>query len=125
MVLIVVLYSSFSYLLLLSFLFQVPIPLQIQNVIHILNGKLHILVQASNFLSCKIKSALNSLQKSQFQLKKLKTLWAYSVQATWHFPMFLPGKLYQHNRTQHSENLLINQWGTHRAWLGHFIPALN
>lgn len=107
----VVLYSRFSYLLLLSLLFQVPIPLQIQNIVHILNSKLHVLVQASNFLPCKIKSVFNSLQKSQFQVKKLKTLWAHWVQAMWHFPVFLPGKFYQHNRTQHSENLLINGVG--------------
>ena len=49
------LYSSFSYLLLLSLLFQVPIPFQIQNIIHILNSKLYILVQASNHLPCKKK----------------------------------------------------------------------
>lgn len=99
MLLTVVLYSNFSYLLLLSLLFQVPIPLQIQNIIHILNSKLHILVQASNFLPGKIKSAFNSLQKSQFHLEKLKTFWAHSVQAMRHLPIFLPGRFYQHNRT--------------------------
>lgn len=58
------LYSSFSYLLLLSLLFQVPIPFQIQNIIHILNSKLYILVQASNLLPCKNK---NKNKKIRFQ----------------------------------------------------------
>lgn len=88
MFLTVVLYTNFSYLLLLSLLFQVPIPLQIQNVIHILNSKLHVLVQASNFLPCKIKSAFNSLQKSQFQLKKLKTFGLIQSKPSGTFPYF-------------------------------------
>lgn len=99
-----------------------PIPLQIQNVIHILNSKLYVLVQASNFLPWKIISAFNSLHLLQLKLRCLETLSARSLQARRHFPVLLPGKFCQHNRTH--QKLLIHQLGTHRAWLGDFIPAL-
>lgn len=42
--------------LLFSLLFQMPIPFQVQHVIHILDGKFHILMEAPDFLQGKKKN---------------------------------------------------------------------